>query len=421
MNWSTAELLCVSWLSMAFDVESIRKDFPIFSRPLPGGRRLAYLDNGATSQKPRQVIDRLNHFLSYENSNIHRGLHHLSAEATNCFEESRRFIGESLRIAEDSVVVFTRGTTESINLVTHGLESELNEGDEIVITLMEHHANFVPWQILAEKTGSRLRFVPVRDNGELDLGAWKEALTSRTRVAAFTHVSNVLGTVNPVKEMTALAREREVLTLVDGAQSVPHGPVDVSDLDCDFFVFSGHKVYGPDGIGVLVGKKEILDRFSPYQSGGDMIDRVAVEGTTFRESPERFEAGTPNISAVIGLGEAFRYMGNIDWKGVEEHENRLLEEVTEGLREIGGVRILGEAPGKVSLVSFVMEEAHPQDIATILDNMGVAVRSGHHCAQPLMSHLGIVGSARAAFALYNNREDVEALLEGVRKVNDLFG
>ena len=406
---------------MAFDVETVRRDFPIFSRPLPGGRRLAYLDNGATSQKPRQVLDRLNHFLSFENSNIHRGMHYLSAEATNCYEESRTFIAESLGVPGDSVVVFTRGTTESINLVTHGLASELNQGDEIVVTLMEHHANFVPWQILAEKTGARLRFVPVRDSGELDLDAWRDSLTPATRVAAFTHVSNVLGTVNPVKEMTAMARDRGVLTLVDGAQSVPHGPVDVAGLGCDFFVFSGHKVYGPDGIGVLVGKKEILDRFPPYQSGGDMIDRVAVEGTTFREAPERFEAGTPNISGVIGLAEAFRYMAAIDWKGVAAHEDQLLEAATEGLREIGGVRILGEAAGKVSLISFVMEEAHPQDIATILDNMGVAVRSGHHCAQPLMKHLGIVGSARAAFAFYNNSEDVEALIEGVRKVKKLFG
>lgn len=406
---------------MAFDVETIRQDFPILSRPLPGGRRLTYLDNGATSQKPQQVLDRLNHFFSYENSNIHRGLHYLSAEATNCYEESRKFIGESLGVSTDSAVVFTRGTTESINLVAHGLASELREGDEIVITLMEHHANFVPWQILAEKTGARLRFVPVRDNGELDQDAWRESLTPKTRITAFTHVSNVLGTVNPVKEMTAMARDLGILTLVDGAQSVPHGPVDVAELGCDFFVFSGHKVYAPDGIGVLVGKKEILDRFPPYQSGGDMIDRVAVEGTTFRESPERFEAGTPNISGVIGLAEAFRYLAKIDWKGAEAHEAQLLEAATGGLREIGGVRILGEAPGKVSLISFVMDEAHPQDIATILDNMGVAVRSGHHCAQPLMTHLGIVGSARAAFAFYNNLEDVEALLEGVRKVKDLFG
>lgn len=405
---------------MAFDVETIRADFPILSRPLPGGRRLAYLDNGATSQKPACVIERIHDFFARENANIHRGLHYLSAQATTHYEEARATIAAALNIQADSTLVFTRGATESINLVTHGLAGQLREGDEAVVTLMEHHANFVPWQILAELTGVKLRFVPVRDNGELDLKAWESAFNNRTRVAAFTHVSNSLGTINPVAEMIAFCRGRGVLSLVDGAQSVPHGPVDLTALDPDFFVFSGHKVYGPDGIGVLVGKTALLNSFRPYQSGGDMIDLVSVEGTTFRGAPERFEAGTPHISGALGLAEAFRYLSGIDWNAARAHENSLLEEVTERLKSFGGIRIWGEAPRKAAIISFTMEEAHPQDIATILDQDGVAVRTGHHCTQPLMTHLGITGTVRASFAFYNNREDIDALFTGLHKVKKIF-
>ena len=405
---------------MAFDVEKIRADFPILSRTLPGGVRLAYLDNGATSQKPRVVIDRMIHFLSEENSNIHRGLHHLSAEATTRYENARGTIKEALGTPQDCELVFTRGTTESINLITHGLEAELKEGDEIVITLMEHHANFVPWQILAEKTGATLHFANVKDNGELDLDDWKSLINSQTRVASFTAVSNALGTINPVAEMCSFLREREVISVVDGAQAVPHGPVNLTDLDCDFFAFSGHKAFGPDGVGGLVGKTALLNRFPPYQSGGDMIDRVAVEGTTFRDAPDRFEAGTPNISAVIGLEAAFQYLAAIDWAGAQEHETALLGEATERLESLGGVKIWGTAPRKASVISFTMEDAHPQDIATILDQVGVAIRNGHHCAQPLMTHFGITGTARASIAIYNNRDDIDALIGGVVKVKRLF-
>ncbi|MDF1811658.1 MAG: SufS family cysteine desulfurase [Verrucomicrobiales bacterium] len=405
---------------MAFDVEKIREDFPILSRVLPNGNRLTYLDNGATSQKPEVVIERLNRFFREENANIHRGLHYLSAEATSNYENARNSISEYLQTPEDSELIFTRGTTEAINLVTHGFSGEIKEGDEIVITLMEHHANFVPWQILAQKTGAKIRYVTVKDNGELDMEDWEAAFTEKTRIAAFTHVSNALGTINPVAEMTAFARERGVLTLIDGAQSVPHGPVNLQALGGDFFVFSGHKVFGPDGIGVLVGNRDILNRFPPYQSGGDMIDKVAVEGTTFREAPEKFEAGTPNISAVIGLAATFEYLSGLDWDGVRKHEQSLLQETTERLKSAGGVRILGEAPGKASVISFLMDDAHPQDIATILDNVGVAIRTGHHCAQPLMTHFGITGTARASFAFYNNRDDVDALMAGIEKVKRIF-
>ncbi len=405
---------------MAFDVEKIREDFPILSRPLPGDRRLAYLDNGATSQKPQAVIDRMSRFWLEENANIHRGLHHLSAEATTAHEAARDTVSQAIGVADDQVLIFTRGATEAINLVANGLEGELREGDEIVVTLMEHHANFVPWQILAEKTGAIVRYISVLENGELDLEAWQAALNEKTRVAAFAHISNVLGTVNPVAEMTAIARERGIMTLVDGAQSVPHGPVNVADLGCDFFVFSGHKVYAPDGIGVLVGRSELLDRFQPYQAGGDMIDRVAVEGTTYREAPERFEAGTPFIAGALGLAAAFDYMAGIDWVAAHEHEQHLLSQATAGLKQIGGVKIWGEAPGKASVIAFTMDEAHPQDIATILDQLGVAVRTGHHCAMPLMTHFGITGTARASIAFYNNQEDIDALLDGIRRVKRMF-
>ena len=405
---------------MAFDVEKIRAEFPILSQPLPDGRRLAYLDNGATAQKPKLVIDRLAKFLGSENANIHRGIHHLSSEATVAYEQARASIGEFLQIDKDQVVIFTSGTTESINLVAHGLSYQLEEGDEVVLTLMEHHANFVPWQLLEKRHGIKLRFAPVLENGELDLDGWKACFNKRTRLATFTAVSNALGTVNPVAEMVQFAREREVLTLVDGAQQLPHGPVDVGSMGADFYVFSGHKTFGPDGVGVLVGKRALMDTMEPYQSGGDMIDKVAVEGTTFREAPERFEAGTPNISAAIGLAAAFEYLSGIDWQAAKQHEQQLLQMATEGFHELGGIRIWGTAPNKEAVLSFTMEEAHPQDIATILDNVGVAVRTGHHCAQPLMTQFGITGTARASFAFYNNEADVQALLVGLEKVHRLF-
>lgn len=404
----------------SFDPVSIRADFPILSREVEG-KPLTYLDSGATSQKPQCVIDSMSNFYGKENANIHRGVHYLSRMATDSYEKARERISEALNLPVEDELIFVRGATEAINLVTHGLEGRLSEGDEIILTLMEHHANFVPWQILAEKRGLKIHYVSLLENGELDLAAWKACFNGKTKVAAFTHVSNVLGTVNPVKEMVAFAREREVLTLVDGAQALPHGPVNLTDIDSDFYVFSGHKVFGPDGIGVLTGPKKMLNEFPPYQSGGDMIERVSVEGTTFREVPERFEAGTPNISGAIGLAEAFRYMGEIDWQKAAAHEESLLTHLTGELDKLNDVRIFGTAPGKVSVVSFLMKSAHSHDVGTILDSEGIAIRAGHHCAQPLMDHLGVAATARASFAMYNNADDVEALMRGLHKVQKYFG
>ncbi len=404
----------------SFDPVKIRADFPILSREIEGNP-LAYLDSGATAQKPTCVIDSVSKFYREENANIHRGVHYLSRYATDAYEGARESIAAALNLPGDQELIFVRGTTEGINLVTHGLESVLSAGDEIVLTLMEHHANFVPWQVLAEKLDLTLRFASLTDSGELDLDDWKNHFNSRTKFASFTHVSNVLGTVNPVEEMVRFAKGRDVLTLVDGAQALPHGPVDLSAVGSDFYAFSGHKVYGPDGIGVLAGPKELLNGFQPYQTGGDMIEIVSVEGTTFRDVPERFEAGTPNISAAIALAETFRYLAGIDWTAARAYEQSLLDFATEELKEIEGIRILGTAPDKVAVISFLMASAHPHDIGTILDSEGIAIRAGHHCAQPLMMHYGIAATARASMAIYNNTADIEALIRGVHKVQKYFG
>ncbi|MAB76297.1 MAG: cysteine desulfurase CsdA [Verrucomicrobiales bacterium] len=403
-----------------FEIDNIRADFPILSKEVEG-KPLTYLDNGATAQKPSAVINSMSKFYAESNANIHRGIHHLSREATEAYEKSRSEIKAALQLPDSHELIFVRGATEGINLVTHGLEDRLQEGDEVVLTIMEHHANFVPWQILQERKNIKVHVVGLNESGELDLEAWKAAFNEKTRVAAFTHVSNVLGTVNPVSEMTTFAREREVITLVDGAQALPHGPVDLREVGGDFYVFSGHKVFGPDGIGVLTGPRDLLNSFRPYQSGGDMIERVQVSGTTFRDVPERFEAGTPNISATLGLAEAFRYMASIDWKAANAHENSLAEQTTEQLKGLGGIRIFGESTGKTAIVSFLFDIAHPQDIGTILDTEGVAIRIGHHCAQPLMDYYEVPATVRASFAFYNNEADVEAFMRGMHKVKRFFG
>ncbi len=404
----------------SFDPEKIRADFPIFLREVEG-KPLTYLDSGATAQKPTCVIDSVSKFYREDNANIHRGVHYLSRLATDAYDGARESIAKSLKLPDEQELIFVRGVTEGINLVTHGLESVLSAGDEVVLTLMEHHANFVPWQVLAEKLDLKLRFVSLTDSGELDMAEWKDQFNSRTKIATFTHVSNVLGTVNPVEEMVRFAKDRDVLTLVDGAQALPHGPVDLASVGSDFYVFSGHKIFGPDGIGVLAGPKNLLNSFPPYQTGGDMIEIVSVKGTTFREVPERFEAGTPNISGAIGLAEAFRYLDEIDWDAARAYEHSLLVQTTEELEKIDGVRILGTAPDKVPVISFLMASAHPHDIGTILDSEGIAIRTGHHCAQPLMEHYGIAATARASLAFYNNADDVDALIRGVRKVQKYFG
>ncbi|MCL4103689.1 UNVERIFIED_CONTAM: hypothetical protein GTU68_059768 [Idotea baltica] len=405
-----------------FNIEKIRADFPILSRKI-GNKPLAYLDSGATAQKPKAVIDKLSHFYEFENANIHRGVHYLSMNATNEYDEARETIAKAIGAPQIEEVIFTRGATESINLIANGLSETLVEGDEIIITLMEHHANFVPWQILAKKKGLVLKFANVTDSGEVDIDHWKSLFSPKTKLASFTHVSNALGTINPVKEMTAFAKEAsDALVLIDGAQAVPHGKLNIAEIGCDFYVFSGHKVFGPDGIGILWGRSELLNDFQPYQSGGDMIERVSVSGTTFRQIPERFEAGTPNISGAIGLAAAFDYMENeVGWEAAEAHEQSILKYATERLSEIDGLHIRGTASEKVGVISFTMDSAHPHDIGTILDTGGVAIRAGHHCAQPLMEHYKIAGTARASLAFYNNREDIDALITGLEKVQRFFG
>lgn len=404
----------------SFDPVATRADFPILSREV-AGKPLVYLDNSATTQKPACVIDTLSRFFSHDNANIHRGVHYLSREATHEYEGAREYLKEQLKVPTSHEMIFVRGATEAINLAAHCLSSRLKEGDEIILTLMEHHANFVPWQIIAEKTGAVLRFASLRDNGELDLAEWKSLFSPRTRLAAFAHISNVLGTVNPVHDMTAYARDRGVLSLVDGAQALPHSDVDVEDVGADFYAFSGHKIFAPDGIGALCAPREFLDEAPPYQTGGDMIVQVSVQGTTFRKSPERFEAGTPNISGAIGLAAAFRYLSKIDRKAAGSYEESLAAHTAEELAKIPGIRIFGTAPGKAAIVSFHYSKAHPHDVGTILDTEGVAIRVGHHCAQPLMEFLGVPATARASFAFYNNHDDVEAFLRAMHKVQRYFG
>lgn len=404
--------------------DPIRDDFPILTRTVGSGagKPLAYLDNAATSQKPRAVIDAVTRFYEYENANIHRGVHYLSMAATDAYDGARERIAAAIGARHPAEVVFVRGTTEAINLVAASYGQRLQPGDEIVLTEMEHHANLVPWQLLAARQGLTLKFAAVTDSGEIDLASFRAQFSARTRLAAFTQVSNALGTINPVADMVAIAREFGAAVLIDGAQGAAHGPVNVADLGADFYAFSGHKIVGPDGIGVLWGRRELLDSMPPYQGGGDMIERVTLAASTFRHSPERFEAGTPNISGAIGLGAAFDYIAQIGWETIERRERDLLDLATAALLDIDGLRILGPAStrAKVSVISFTMESAHPHDIGTILDTEGVAIRAGHHCAQPLMDRFKIAGTARASIAFYNNREDIDRLVAGLRKVKRFF-
>ncbi len=405
----------------SFDLPARRADFPILSREV-NGKPLVYLDNGATSQKPRQVLEVLSRFYEVDNANIHRGVHYLSVKATDAYDEARATIAKALNVDDAAQLIFVRGTTEGINLVAHTWgRQNLARGDEILLTEMEHHANIVPWQFIADAVGAKIVAAPVRDDGSLDFEAWRALLTPQTRLAAFAHVSNVLGTVNPVAEMCAEARQRGIITLIDGAQAAPHGNVDLPALGCDFYVFSGHKCFGPDGIGVLFGRRELLEAMPPYQGGGDMVERVSFEQTTFKSIPERFEAGTPNISGAIGLAAAFTYMAELDWAGVQAHEHALLQATNDALGEISGLHFQGTVAGKVPVVSFTLDGIHPHDLGTILDSEGVAIRAGNHCAQPLMARYGIPSSARASFAFYNTLEEVDILAKAVRKARKFFG
>jgi cysteine desulfurase/selenocysteine lyase len=404
----------------ALDVERLRQDFPILSRRVRG-KPLVYLDNAATSQKPRRVIDAVSRFYGSENANIHRGVHYLSEQATLAYDAVRARVARLLNAAMPSEVVFTRGTTEGLNLVAQSwARPRLRAGDEILITEMEHHSNIVPWQLVAGQTGAVVRAVPVTEIGELDLTAFDRLLTDRTRILALGHVSNALGTINPVRWMVARARERGVVTVVDGAQSVPHLAIDVQSLGCDFFAFSGHKVLGPTGVGVLYGRADRLEAMAPWQGGGDMIETVTLERSTFAPPPARFEAGTPMIAEVIGLGAAVEYVDEVGQAAIGAWEEELLGYATERVRELNGVRLIGAAREKAAVLSFVVEGVHPHDVGAVLDDDGVAIRAGHHCAQPLMRRFGVPATARASFAFYNTRDEVDALVRGLIRVRSVF-
>ena len=403
------------------DAEAVRKDFPIFDTPTRG-KRLAFLDSAASAQKPRAVIDAIEALYRTSYANIHRGVYELSARATEIYENARARAAAFLGAASEREIVFTRNATEGINLVaqTYG-RANLAEGDEIVITAMEHHANIVPWQMLCQQTGAVLRVVPFDDRGVLDLEAYEKLLSPRTKIVAVVQVSNALGTVNPVAEIARLAHEQGAVVLIDGAQAVPHTHVNVRELGADFYVITAHKLFGPTGLGVLYGRLDLLDAMPPYQGGGDMIERVSFEETTYAPVPTKFEAGTPHIAGAAGLTAAIDYVEALGFDAIAAHEHALLERATQELQAIPGMRIVGTAPGKAAVLSFVMDGAHPHDIATIFDAKGVAIRAGHHCAQPVMDRFGLPATARASFSIYNTQDDVTALVEAVREVKEIFG
>lgn len=403
-----------------WDVEKIRKDFPVLSQKV-NGKPLVYLDNAASSQVPQVVIDRGSKYLAEEHSNIHRGVHYLSQHATTAYEAAREKVKRFINAPDVKACIFVRGTTEGVNLVAHSYGRKfIGEGDEIIVSQMEHHSNIIPWQMVAEERGAKIRVIPMNESGELVIDEYENLLNERTKIVAVGHVSNSLGTINPIKEMIATAHKFGVPVCVDAAQSVPHFPVDVQDLDADFYVFSGHKMFGPTGSGVMYGKREWLDKMPPYQTGGGMIRTVSFEGTTFAPIPDKFEAGTPAIAAGIGLGAAIDYINSIDFEAAAKYEHELLEYATERLSDIPGVKVIGTAANKASVLSFTIEGIHPHDIGTILDQQGIAVRAGHHCAQPVMQFFDVPATARASFAFYNTREEVDKLADAVQKVIEVF-
>lgn len=402
-------------------VAELRQQFPILGRTVKD-KPLVYLDNAATSQKPQCVIDALSHYYSHYNANIHRGIHTLAEEATMAYEASRVAVQDFIGAASAEEIIFTRGTTEAINLVAYTwARQNLNAGDEIIISGMEHHSNIVPWQIICEEKSAVLKVIPVLDNGELDMDAFKQLLGARVKMVALVQVSNALGTVNPVKEIITAAHQVGAKVLIDGAQSAVHLDINVQDLDCDFFAFSGHKVYGPTGVGALYGKRELLDSMPVFQGGGEMIKEVTFEKTTYNDLPYKYEAGTPNIADTIALKAALDFIKEIGKDKIRKHEEELLSYATAQLQAIPGLRIIGQAKNKVSLVSFVIDGIHPQDIGVLLDNMGIAVRTGHHCTQPLMKRFGIPGTVRASFALYNQKEEIDVLIAGLHKTIKMLG
>jgi cysteine desulfurase/selenocysteine lyase len=402
------------------DMRALRDDFPILAERVHG-KPLVYLDNAATTQKPRAVIERMSRFWAHENANVHRGVHLLSERATDAYEQARETARRFVNAADAREIVFVRGTTEAVNLVaaTYG-RTHVGAGDEVLVTAMEHHSNIVPWQMLCEERGARLRVAPITDEGELRLGDFEALLSERTRIVALVHVSNALGTINPVGEVVAAAHRRNIPVLVDGAQAVAHLPVDVRALDCDFYAFSGHKVYGPTGIGVLYARASLLDDMPPYQGGGDMISSVTFERTLYNVPPYKFEAGTPNIAGAVGLAAGLDYVETIGRTRIGAHEEALLEYGTEVLSRVSGLRFTGTAPHKTGILAFVLDGVHPHDIGTILDREGVAIRTGHHCCQPLMDRLGVPATARASLGLYNTHEEIDALAAALHKVREVF-
>jgi cysteine desulfurase/selenocysteine lyase len=402
-----------------FDVEAVRRDFPILSQQV-NGKPLVYLDNGASSQRPEAVLHAMDRYYREMHSNVHRGAHTLGDLATSAFEGAREKVQKFVNAPSSRQVIWTRGTTEAINLVANGLAEKLKPGDEILLSQMEHHANIVPWQMLAERTGAKVVPIQITPEGELDMESFHCLLGERTRILAFNHVSNALGTINPVADMVAKAKAQGVITLIDGAQAVPHFQIDVQALDCDFYVFSAHKVFGPTGIGVLYGKANLLEAMPPWQGGGEMIERVSFEGTTYNTLPYKFEAGTPAVAEAVGLGAAIDYLASLDRGAMEAAENALLRRANELVVSVPGMTVVGTAANKVPVMSFTIEGLHPSDIGTLLDQQGIAVRTGHHCAMPLMDFYGIPGTARASFAFYNTLEEVEQLFAALRKIQSRF-
>ena len=408
-------------LTAPLDLTRIRADFPVLGRTVHG-KPLVYLDNAATAQKPTVVIDALDHFFRQDNANIHRGVHSLSAQATAAYDEVRSRVRAFINASEDREIVFVRGTTEAINLVAQSYgRGAIGAGDEILVSEMEHHSNLVPWQLLADQVGAVIKMLPITNEGELDLEAYPALLGERTKLVAVAHVSNALGTVNPVAAICAEARARRIAVMVDGAQGVPHLPVDVQELGCDFYAFSGHKMFGPTGVGVLYGRAELLDAMPPYQGGGGMIASVSFEGTTYAPIPTRFEAGTPAIAEVIGLGPAIAYLEEIGSDAIVAYEAELIQYAVDQVTGVPGVRLIGTPAERAGAVSLVMDVAHPHDVGTILDQEGIAVRAGHHCCQPVMDHFGLAATVRASFAFYNTFDEVDALVRGLHRVNEMFG
>ncbi len=404
----------------AYDVEKIRKDFPILFQKVHG-KNLCYLDNAATTQKPQSVIDEVIKYYETINSNVHRGVHSLSEMATQAYEESRNKVRDFINASSEKEIIFTRGTTEGINLVAQSFgRMNLKDGDEVIISTMEHHSNIVPWQMICEEKNAKLKVIPINENGELIFEEFEELLTEKTKIVSVVYVSNSLGTINPVKKIIEKAHSFGVPVLLDGAQAIQHFRVDVQDLDCDFFAFSGHKIYGPTGIGILFGKKALLESMPPYMGGGDMISKVTFEKTTYNQLPYKFEAGTPNIADTIGLGKALEYVNQIGIDKIAVYEKELLDYATESLSQIEGLKIIGQAKEKSSVISFVFDIVHPHDVGTFLDFEGIAVRTGHHCTQPVMDRFNIPATARASFALYNTKEEVDVLVNGLKKVLEVF-